>query len=85
VTTTVPDGASLDRGNWHFHRRLWERYGVWRLLAHHRRHPRRRAVLLRKGPRGKPGSRYAVKLRSGCWIKVLVGKRHVPVSALPWR
>jgi hypothetical protein len=44
-----------------------------------------RAILLRRGPRGAPGARYAVKLRSGRWIKVLVGKRKVPISALPWR
>jgi hypothetical protein len=84
-----PEGWSLDRGSWHFHRRLWERYGFClergeytRIVADIREG---RAVLLRKGPRGKPGSRYAVKLRSGCWIRALVGKRHVPISALPWR
>jgi hypothetical protein len=44
-----------------------------------------RAVLLRNGPCGASGSRYAVKLRSGRWIKVLVGRRKMPISALPWR
>ena len=34
---------------------------------------------------GQKGARYAVKLRSGQWIKVLVGKQNVPISALPWR
>ena len=69
--------------------RLWQRYGFCleygeytRIVADIRDG---RAILLRRGPRGASGARYAVKLRSGCWIKVLVGKRNVPISALPWR
>jgi hypothetical protein len=83
-----PEGWSLDRGSWHFHRRLWQRYGFCleygdytRIVADIREG---RCVLLR-GQHGKAGSRYAVKLRSGWWIKVLVGKRHMPISVLPWR
>ena len=86
--TDIPEGWSLDRGSWHFHRRLWQRYGFHleygeytRIFADIRDG---RAVLLR-GKHGKAGTRYAVKLRSGRWIKVLVGKRHVPISAVPWR
>jgi hypothetical protein len=85
----IPEGWSLDRGSWDFHRRLWQRYGFCleygeytRIVADIRDG---RAILLRRGPRGASGARYAVKLRSGCWIKVLVGKRNVPISALPWR
>jgi hypothetical protein len=87
--TDIPEGWSLDRGTWHFHRRLWQRYGFHleygeftRMVADIREG---RAVLLRNGPCGASGSRYAVKLRSGRWIKVLVGRRKMPISALPWR
>jgi hypothetical protein len=83
-----PNGWCLRRGSWHFHRRLWQRYqlrleyGDFTRIASDIREGR--AVLLRKGPHGKPGSLYAVKLRSGRWIKVVVGKKHMPISALPW-
>jgi hypothetical protein len=85
----IPEGWSLDRGSWHFHRRLWERYGFrleygefTRIVCDIRDG---RAILLRRGIRGKRGAHYAVKLRPGLWIKVLVGKRWMPISALPWR
>jgi hypothetical protein len=85
----IPEGWSLDRGSWHFHRRLWLRYGIRLEYGEYRRIVADirdgRAVLLRKGPRGKYWGRYAVKLRSGLWIKVLVGKYHLPITALRWR
>lgn len=83
-----PDGWSLDRGSWHFHRRLWERYGFRLEYGEFSRIvgdvQRGQAVLLRRGNSGADGAHYAVKLASGRWIKVVVNKRKVPISALPW-
>jgi hypothetical protein len=71
----------LERRSRHFHRRLWEHYGVrpgygeyTAIVTAIRRGD---AVLL-------DASKYKVRLRSGAWIKVVVRKQGQLVTALPW-
>jgi hypothetical protein len=75
------DGWLLERRSWHFHRRLWEHYGIrlgygeYTAIVSAIR--RGEAVLLN-------GATYKVRLRSGVWVKVVVGKQGQLVTALPW-
>jgi hypothetical protein len=79
----IPEGWLLERRSWHFHRRLWEHYGVrlgygeYTAIVRTIRHGR--AVLLSSN-----GPIYKVQLRCGAWIKVVTGKQGQLVTALPW-
>jgi hypothetical protein len=89
-TEQIPAGWVFDRQSWHFHRRLWERYqvrleyGEYSAIMAAVRHGTN-SVLLSKSRRKDGMRKFAVKLRGGLWVKVLVDKRGTPVSALPWR
>lgn len=85
----IPEGWLFDRRSWHFHRRLWERYQVrleyGEFTAIRNAVNRGHAILLSRSERDYGSRKYAVKLRRGLWIKVLIDRKGVPVSALPWR
>jgi hypothetical protein len=76
-TVIVVEGWNLGRESWHFHRRLWERcrvrlqHGEYAAILKSVR--KGRAVLLRRNA-GSGIATYAVRLRSGAWIRIVAGK-----------
>jgi hypothetical protein len=79
----IPEGWLLEHRSWHFHRRLWEHYGVRLGYGEYT------AVMtaIRRGealPLSRDGAKYKAKLRCGAWIKVVVGKHGQLITTLPW-